>query len=81
MHDVNNPQENSDCDNLSIDWSDSLPASPQTTTHNGSFINRPNKDALDSELEPDLSSMHNVPLFTMVTAYLKKKIASTFIFK
>ena len=79
--DVTDPQENSDSDNSPIDWPDSLPASPRTTTHDGSFINTPNKDGLDSELEPDLSSTQDVPPSTPATAYPKKKIDSTYTFE
>lgn len=57
MQNVTNPQENCDCDNLPIDLLDSLLASPQITTHNGSFINIPNKDELNLGLKPDLSFM------------------------
>ena len=71
--DVTNPQEDFDCDNSLITWPDSLPASPQTTTHDGSFINIPNIDRLDSEIESDLSSIQDVPPSTLVTIYPKKK--------
>lgn len=71
--DVTDLQENSDCDNSPINWPDSLPASPRTATNDGSFINTPNKDGLDSQPEQDLSSTPDVPSSTSATAYHKKK--------
>lgn len=71
--DIIDPQESSDCDNSPISWPDSLPASPQTAINNGSFINTPNKDGLDSQPEQDLSSMQDVPPSTLATVHHKKK--------
>ena len=71
--DVTDSQENSDCDNSPINWLDSLPASPRTATNDGSFINTPNKDRLDSQPEQDLFSTPDVPSSASAIAYHKKK--------